>query len=106
MKTSGSRVIAATNAWLFSQNQSGQARYDRDQGYVCTFSALVLQSTTAHILHIGDSRIYRLAGGSAGATDVRSSRIGVIQTQSYLGRALGVNRAVEIDYMKAPIAIR
>ena len=102
VKTSGSRVIAATNAWLFAQNQSGQARYDCDQGYVCTFSALVLQSTTAHILHVGDSRIYRLACGALEQLTTDHC-VPVSSSQSYLGRALGVNRAIEIDYVKAPI---
>ncbi len=31
-----------------------------DKGYVCTFSALILKQRHAHLLHVGDSRIYLL----------------------------------------------
>ena len=31
---------------------------------MCTLSAMVIKSTTAHIFHIGDARIYRVAGHS------------------------------------------
>src|ERR1700744_5185053 len=45
VKTSAQRVLSATNAWLHSQTRRSQYAYDRDKGYVCTFSALVLRST-------------------------------------------------------------
>src|SRR5262249_17598296 len=64
VKTSAHRVIAATNSWLHSQTSRSQYSYDKDKGYVCTMSAMVLKSATAHIFHVGDSRIYRLSGAS------------------------------------------
>ena len=60
VKTSVERVLAATNSWLHSQNQQSQHRYDKDRCYVCTLSVMVIKSTTAHIFHVGDSRIYQL----------------------------------------------
>ena len=54
VKTSAQRVIAATNSWLHAQTRRSQYPYDKDKGYVCTFSAMVLKSTTAHIFHVGD----------------------------------------------------
>ena len=62
VKTSAQRVIAATNSWLHAQTRQSQYPYDKDKGYVCTLSAMVIKSTTAHIFHIGDARIYRLVG--------------------------------------------
>ena len=62
VKTSAQRVIAATNSWLHSQTRQSQYLYDKDRGYVCTLSAMVIRSRTAHIFHIGDARIYRVAG--------------------------------------------
>src|SRR6266849_9258600 len=62
VKTSAQRVIAATNSWLHAQTRRSQHAYDKDKGYVCTLSAMVIKSTAAHIFHVGDSRIYRLAG--------------------------------------------
>src|SRR3954467_9536079 len=64
VKTSAQRVIAATNSWLHSQTRRSQYSYDKDKGYVCTMSAMVLKSTTAHIFHVGDSRIHRVSGNS------------------------------------------
>src|ERR1700704_1538521 len=42
VKTSAQRVIAATNSWLHSQTRRSQNPYDKDKGYVCTLSAMVL----------------------------------------------------------------
>ncbi|PVV19344.1 MAG: protein kinase, partial [gamma proteobacterium symbiont of Ctena orbiculata] len=54
------RVLQATNSWLYAQTRNSPYRYDLNRGYVCTFSALVLKSATAHIFHAGDARIYNL----------------------------------------------
>ena len=62
VKTSARRVIAALNSWLYAQTRANGFRYDRDRGYVCTFSALIVKSASAHIFHIGDSRVYRARG--------------------------------------------
>src|SRR5579871_2614637 len=51
VKTSAQRVIDATNSWLHSQTRRGQHRYDKDKGYVCTLSAVVIKSAAAHIFH-------------------------------------------------------
>jgi serine/threonine protein phosphatase PrpC len=102
VKTSAQRVLAATNAWLHSQTRRSQYAYDKDKGYVCTLSALVIKSTTAHIFHAGDCRIYRLAGNTLEQlTD--DHRVIVSSEQTYLGRALGINAQIEIDYQAVPI---
>ncbi len=97
VKTSAQRVLAATNAWLHSQTRRSQYAFDQDRGYVCTLSAIVLKSTTAHIFHAGDCRIYRVArNGLEQLTD--DHRVIVSSGQTYLGRALGINPQIEIDY--------
>ncbi|MGJ5049231.1 protein kinase domain-containing protein [Bradyrhizobium oligotrophicum] len=97
VKTSARRVITAANSWLHAQTRASQYAYDRDKGYVCTLSAIVIKAATAHLFHIGDCRISRLAGHSLEQlTD--DHRIVISSQQSYLGRALGVNPQVEIDY--------
>src|SRR5690606_25145395 len=60
VKLSAQRVLQAINSWLFSQTHNSPYRFDKDKGYICTFSALILKSHTAHLLHSGDTRIYRL----------------------------------------------
>lgn len=97
VKKSAQQVLMAINSWLHSQTQQSQYRYEKDQGYVCTLSAMVLKSTTAHILHVGDSRIYRVHGSSLEQL-TNDHRVWVSSDKSYLGRALGVNPQLEIDY--------
>jgi len=103
VKKSAQQVIAATNSWLHSQNQQGSHRYDKDRGYVCTLSALVIKSTTAHILHVGDARIYRLRGDTLEPL-TKDHRHWVSPAISHLSRALGVYQELEIDYHALPIA--
>ena len=102
VKLSAQRVIAATNSWLHAQTRQSQYLYDRDKGYVCTLSAIIIKSTTAHIFHIGDARIYRIAGNTLEQL-TEDHRVVVSSEQSYLGRALGVNQQVEIDYRALPV---
>src|SRR6476469_650039 len=97
VKTSAQRVLEATNSWLHAQTRRSQDPYEKDEGYVCTLSAMVIKSTPAHIFHIGDSRIYRLAGNSLEQLTI-DHRVVISSVQSYLGRALGVNPQIEIDY--------
>jgi len=97
VKTSAERVLGATNSWLYAQTQNSQFRYDQDKGYVCTFSALVLKSTTAHLFHAGDARIYRLReGGLEQLTE--DHRLRLSEDRTYLSRALGVCARIELDY--------
>jgi serine/threonine protein phosphatase PrpC len=103
VKTSARRVLDATNSWLHAQTRKSQYAYDRDKGYVCTLSAMVIKATTAHIFHVGDCRVYRVAGKALEQlTD--DHRIIVSSEQTYLGRALGINPQLEIDYQALQVA--
>ncbi len=104
VKKSGEHVLSATNSWLHSQTQQSQHRYDRERGYVCTFSGLVIKSTTAHLFHVGDARIYRLRDGELTLL-TEDHRVWVSSEQSYLARALGMDRKVEIDYQSLQVAV-
>ncbi len=97
VKKSAQQVLSATNSWLYSQTQQGQHRFNKDKGYVCTLSAMIIKSTTAHFFHLGDSRIYRLRdNGLEQLTE--DHRLWVSQDKSYLSRAMGINARLEIDY--------
>lgn len=97
VKTSAKRVLTAINSWLYAQTQQSQGRFDKDRGYVCTFSALIIKNNTAHIFHVGDTRIYRLQNGvyEQLTTD---HRVQVSHDKSYLSRALGIGYKVDVDY--------
>ena len=104
VKTSATRVLSATNAWLHAQTRRSAHRYDMDRGYVCTFSALVLKSTTAHLFHIGDTRIYRLRDGSLEPL-TQDHRLWLGEGKSYLSRALGVQPQLEVDYQALTLEV-
>jgi serine/threonine protein phosphatase PrpC len=97
VKKSVDRVLAAANSWLHSRTQQSEYRYEKDRGYVCTLSGLVLKSTTAHVFHVGDTRVYRLQG-SALEQLTQDHRVRVAENESYLSRAVGFNPQLEIDY--------
>lgn len=102
VRSSANKVIQATNSWLYSQTRSGPSRYNKDKGYVCTFSALVLKSNIAHIFHVGDARVYQLDGKHLNQL-TEDHRLRVSAEKSYLSRALGMNDRMEIDYQSASI---
>jgi len=97
VKKSAQRVLMAVNSWLHSLTRQSSDPYDKDRGYVCTFSALIFKSTTAHLLHAGDSRIYRLRDGGLEQL-TQDHRLWVSREQSYLSRALGMDTHLELDY--------
>ena len=102
VRTAGERVLSATNSWLCSQTRRSPFRHDLDRGYVCTFSALVLKSTTAHLFHAGDARIYRLEG--ARLEQLTEDHRLRLADETYLSRALGVSQHLEVEYRELPVA--
>jgi len=104
VKTSVQRVLQATNSWLYAQTRNGPYRYEIDRGYVCTFSALVLKSATAHIFHAGDARVYRLIDNKLEQL-TEDHRLWVSREKSYLSRALGMRDRLEIDYQSHMIEV-
>jgi serine/threonine protein phosphatase PrpC/predicted Ser/Thr protein kinase/ribosomal protein L39E len=103
VKKSVQRVLMASNSWLHAQTRQSRYCYDKDRGYVCTLSAMVIKSTTAHIFHVGDTRIYRLRDHDLEQL-THDHRLWVSQDKSYLSRALGIGSHVEIDYQALPVA--
>lgn len=97
VKNSVERVLSATNSWLHSQSIRSVYRFDLNKGYVCTFSAVVIKNTTAHIFHVGDTRVYRLnKNGLEQLTN--DHRLWETQEISYLSRALGIEPDCAFDY--------
>ena len=103
VKKSVQRVLIASNSWLHAQTRQSRYCYDMDRGYVCTLSAMVIKSTTAHIFHVGDSRIYRLRDHDLEQL-TNDHRLWISQDKSYLSRALGMDSHLEIDHKALPVA--
>ncbi|MDX1801442.1 MAG: bifunctional protein-serine/threonine kinase/phosphatase, partial [Marinobacter sp.] len=102
VKKSAQQVMIATNSWLHSQTRNSEFRYDRDRGYVCTLSAMVIKSRAAHLFHVGDSRIYRLRDREFEQL-THDHRLWISEEKSYLSRAMGASPHPEIDYQSVPV---
>ncbi len=97
VKKSVQRVLKATNSWLYLQTRNSPYRYSPDRGYVCTFTTLIIKSNTAHIFHVGDTRVYRLVENDLEKI-TEDHRLWVSKDKSYLRRALGMKDQLELDY--------
>ncbi|MBC8255321.1 MAG: serine/threonine-protein phosphatase, partial [Ardenticatenia bacterium] len=93
-KHSVQNVLTALNRDLYNR---GKVYHNAEKGYLSTLSILILKSHTAHIFHIGDSRIYRLRDGKLEPLTMDHS-VQVSETQSYLARAMGLDNEPRIDY--------
>lgn len=104
VKKSVERVLTATNSWLHSRTLQSQYRYDKDRAYVCTLSVLVIKSATAHVFHVGDTRVYRLHADALEQL-TQDHRVCVSEGQTCLSRAVGFNTQIEIDYQALPVEL-
>jgi serine/threonine protein phosphatase PrpC len=100
VRRAGARVVNALNSWIHSQGQ----RDAKLAGMGCTFTALVLRGRLAHVLHVGDTRAYRLAGNRLTCLTIDHVREGGSGRSHILNRALGVETEVRLDYATQPMA--
>jgi protein phosphatase len=94
VKTAAARVLSALNSWLYHHGKQSVLPHN---GLVTTFSAVIIKSTSAHIFHSGDSRIYRYRAGELQLLTrdhVHAQRHG----ENFLTRALGIDSHLEMDY--------
>lgn len=93
VRRTSARSIEAVNSWIHKLG-----RLDPNlEGMACTLTALVLRGRQAHVVHVGDSRLYRL----------REDRLDLLTTdhawtqpgmKNVLQRAVGAADGVQIDY--------
>jgi serine/threonine protein phosphatase PrpC len=99
VKTSAHKILTAINSWLYSKGQQNSAPTNNiTRGMITTFTALVLKSTTGHIFHVGDTRIYHLQKNSLECLTTDHRR--TVSDNNYLSRAMGIDVHLEIDYRK------
>ncbi len=101
VRRAAARVLTSLNAWIFSQGR----RDAKLAGMGCTFTALVLRGRVAHLVHVGDTRAYRLRGHRLACLTVDHVRDGGAERSSTLVRALGVETEVPLDYASQPVAL-
>ncbi len=100
VQRSAARVLNALNAWMHSQGR----RDPNLAGMGCTFTALVLRGRIAHIVHIGDTRAYRLSGNRLSRLTTDHLREGGSGRSNTLYRALGVEAELRLEYSAQPMA--
>ena len=103
VKKSAEKVLSANNSWLYSKTDKSEYKYDKDKGYVCTLSALILKSTTAYIFHLGDSRIFHFRGDKLTQL-TEDHRTWVSSQQSYLARAMGIFPQLDLEHHSLKLA--
>jgi serine/threonine protein phosphatase PrpC len=100
VRRAGARILNSLNNWLYAQGQ----RDGKLAGMGCTFTALVLRGRVAHVLHVGDTRVYRLRGDRLTCLTIDHVREGTGERSNVLTRALGVGTEVPLDYTTQPLA--
>jgi serine/threonine protein phosphatase PrpC len=98
-ETAGEKVLTALNRWLYAQ---GHHHYQSTHAMVTTLSVLVIKSATAHLFHVGDTRIYRMRQGRLECL-THDHRVHVSTDKNYLSRAMGIELHMEIDYRSLPL---
>lgn len=101
VRTASGNVIAATNAWLHGLNRASLPER-RELGHICTLSALILKGHFAHILHVGDSRVWRVSNGALEPLTV-DHVTPVAGAAPQLSRALGLDQTVALDYREVAL---
>lgn len=99
VKLSAQRILTALNRWLYGQ---GVRYLAAERGYISTLSILVIKSRTAHLFHIGDSRIYRMRGTEfEQITHDHCTRVN--KDSTYLTRAMGMDLMLDVDYYSVDV---
>ncbi|WP_375748254.1 protein kinase [Vibrio sp. HN007] len=94
IKNSASKILTSLNSWLYEEGTKQGLSHN---GLVTTFSSIIIKSNTAHIFHVGDTRIYRMRDNKLRllTKDHQRTNFG---KNAYLTRALGMDRMLEVDY--------
>ncbi len=96
----GARALEAANGWI-----AAQARVDPAlEGMATTFSALIFSRRAAFVLHVGDTRAYRLdTGGLEQLT--KDHTLGRGEFAHALRRAVGFEDALLFDHASHGLAV-
>jgi len=102
VRRAAATVLNSLNRWIYAEGH----RNAESAGMGCTFTALVLRGRIAHVLHVGDTRAYRLRGERLAllTTDHVREEHGAGRS-NILSRALGVETEVRLDYAAQPVAL-
>jgi serine/threonine protein phosphatase PrpC len=100
VRRAAASVIQSLNIWV---NTTGRSDANL-AGMGCTFSALVLRGRSAHVFHVGDSRLYRFGNGRLAAF-TEDHCLDQPELRHVLYRALGMEANLRLDYANHPLAL-
>jgi serine/threonine protein phosphatase PrpC len=101
VRRAAAAVLNSLNNWIYALAK----RDSKLAGMGCTFTALVLRGRVAHIVHVGDSRAYRLRGDRLALLTSDHVRENAGGRSNILNRALGVEAELRLDYAAQPVAL-
>ncbi|WP_323813850.1 bifunctional protein-serine/threonine kinase/phosphatase [Cellvibrio sp. NN19] len=89
---SAMRVIQSLNSSLWGRSQNSIY----GEGYLTTFSALILKGNSGFIFHVGDTRVYRLRNNYLELL-TRDHTQRIDKHTTHLSRAMGADPYLEVD---------
>lgn len=96
---SAEQLLSTINSRLYRHSHA----YSNElKGHLCTFSSLIIKSRTAHIFHVGDSRIYLLRDQNLRQL-TQDHKAQLSKERSFLARALGMDNRLQLDYRSLPL---
>src|SRR6516165_815241 len=101
VQRAGARILSALNGWINTMGRQDP----KLAGMGCTLTALVLRGRVAHLLHVGDTRAYRLSGNRLTCLTTDHVRQDGTGRSHMLNRALGVEAEVRLDYAAQPVTL-
>ena len=101
VRRAAARVVNALNGWIYALGRQDA----KLAGMACTFTALVLRGRVAHLLHLGDTRCYRLRRNHLTCLTADHSRERGPGQSRVLTRALGAEAEARLDYAAQPVAL-
>jgi serine/threonine protein phosphatase PrpC len=100
VRRAAANVLNSLNRWIYSLGKR-----DADAaGMGCTFTALILRGRVGHIVHVGDTRAYRLRGDRLVCLTTDHVREEGSGRSNILSRAVGVETELRLDYASQPLA--
>lgn len=93
VRRAAARSIEAVNRWTYAQGRTDPAL----EGMACAFAALILKGRRAHVVHAGDTRLYRVRDGLI-AQLTRDHTLDRPDLAHVLTRAVGADEGIRADY--------
>ena len=96
------RLMKAQNDWLVALNRQREGRADSTA--LTTLSALVLQGQGWTVAHVGDTRVWRIAGGEIQQL-TQDHAYAQPDQRNRLTRAVGLDDLLHVDYLQGEARI-